>query len=182
MHGQCMDPSLSPLPFHSAEQRVHIYLPFPRPLIPPRFCLSNSSPLMELPILVDCILQLHGILGFIPPLKHAPHHSNSHTFRYIGVTYEGQSVTLEPGGQFELSGAPVETIHKTCAVRIAVMYPIVTDLNWILRAASLMLCRRSTATCTRCVRGLERGGSIPLRALSAWRCPVSCTSVLCDVI
>ena len=35
--------------------------------------------------------------------------------RYIGLTYEGQSVTLEPGGQFELSGAPVETIHKTCA-------------------------------------------------------------------
>ena len=34
--------------------------------------------------------------------------------RYIGVTYEGQSVTLEPGGQFELSGAPVDTIHKTC--------------------------------------------------------------------
>eukprot|EP00195_Chlamydomonas_chlamydogama_P012078 CAMPEP_0202896458 /NCGR_PEP_ID=MMETSP1392-20130828/5462_1 /ASSEMBLY_ACC=CAM_ASM_000868 /TAXON_ID=225041 /ORGANISM="Chlamydomonas chlamydogama, Strain SAG 11-48b" /LENGTH=492 /DNA_ID=CAMNT_0049581827 /DNA_START=127 /DNA_END=1605 /DNA_ORIENTATION=- len=33
----------------------------------------------------------------------------------IGVTQEGQSVTLEPGGQFELSGAPVETIHKTCA-------------------------------------------------------------------
>ena len=24
-------------------------------------------------------------------------------------------MTLEPGGQFELSGAPVETIHKTCA-------------------------------------------------------------------
>jgi glutamate--cysteine ligase len=24
------------------------------------------------------------------------------------------SVTLEPGGQFELSGAPLETIHQTC--------------------------------------------------------------------
>ena len=24
---------------------------------------------------------------------------------------EGQSVTLEPGGQFELSGAPLEDIH-----------------------------------------------------------------------
>ncbi|KAG2425992.1 hypothetical protein HXX76_013363 [Chlamydomonas incerta] len=35
--------------------------------------------------------------------------------RIIGVQMEGQSVTLEPGGQFELSGAPVETIHKTCA-------------------------------------------------------------------
>lgn len=33
----------------------------------------------------------------------------------IGVQLDGQSVTLEPGGQFELSGAPVETIHQTCA-------------------------------------------------------------------
>lgn len=27
---------------------------------------------------------------------------------------DGASVTLEPGGQFELSGAPLETIHQTC--------------------------------------------------------------------
>ena len=25
-----------------------------------------------------------------------------------------QSVSLEPGGQFELSGAPLETVHQTC--------------------------------------------------------------------
>lgn len=28
---------------------------------------------------------------------------------------DGSSVTLEPGGQIELSGAPLETIHQTCA-------------------------------------------------------------------
>lgn len=33
----------------------------------------------------------------------------------IGVKLDGQSVTLEPGGQFELSGAPVATLHQTCA-------------------------------------------------------------------
>jgi len=33
----------------------------------------------------------------------------------IGVKMNGQSVTLEPGGQFELSGAPLENIHLTCA-------------------------------------------------------------------
>jgi len=33
----------------------------------------------------------------------------------IGVKQNGQSVTLEPGGQFELSGAPTESIHETCA-------------------------------------------------------------------
>jgi glutamate--cysteine ligase len=27
----------------------------------------------------------------------------------------GGAITLEPGGQFELSGAPVETVHQTCA-------------------------------------------------------------------
>lgn len=26
-----------------------------------------------------------------------------------------QSISLEPGGQFELSGAPLETVHQTCA-------------------------------------------------------------------
>jgi len=27
---------------------------------------------------------------------------------------DGASITLEPGGQFELSGAPLETLHQTC--------------------------------------------------------------------
>jgi glutamate--cysteine ligase len=33
----------------------------------------------------------------------------------IGLKKDGASVSLEPGGQFELSGAPLETIHQTCA-------------------------------------------------------------------
>ena len=32
----------------------------------------------------------------------------------IGLKGGGASVSLEPGGQFELSGAPLETIHQTC--------------------------------------------------------------------
>ncbi len=32
----------------------------------------------------------------------------------IGLTKDGANVSLEPGGQLELSGAPVETIHQTC--------------------------------------------------------------------
>jgi glutamate--cysteine ligase len=35
--------------------------------------------------------------------------------KIIGCELDGQSVTLEPGGQFELSGAPVSTLHQTCA-------------------------------------------------------------------
>ena len=32
----------------------------------------------------------------------------------IGLTKGGANVSLEPGGQLELSGAPLETIHQTC--------------------------------------------------------------------
>ena len=34
--------------------------------------------------------------------------------KLIGLTKDGANVSLEPGGQLELSGAPVETIHHTC--------------------------------------------------------------------
>ncbi len=32
----------------------------------------------------------------------------------IGLVKDGANVSLEPGGQLELSGAPLETIHQTC--------------------------------------------------------------------
>ena len=32
----------------------------------------------------------------------------------IALTQNGASITLEPGGQFELSGAPLENMHQTC--------------------------------------------------------------------
>ena len=33
----------------------------------------------------------------------------------IGAAMNGASLSLEPGGQFELSGAALKTIHETCA-------------------------------------------------------------------
>jgi glutamate--cysteine ligase len=33
----------------------------------------------------------------------------------IGLSQAGASLSLEPGGQFELSGAPLKTVHETCA-------------------------------------------------------------------
>jgi glutamate--cysteine ligase len=33
----------------------------------------------------------------------------------IGLSQNGASISLEPGGQFELSGAPLENVHETCA-------------------------------------------------------------------
>ncbi len=32
----------------------------------------------------------------------------------IGLSQDGAAISLEPGGQFELSGAPLKTIHETC--------------------------------------------------------------------
>jgi glutamate--cysteine ligase len=32
----------------------------------------------------------------------------------IALGRDGANITLEPGGQFELSGAPLETLHQTC--------------------------------------------------------------------
>ncbi len=34
--------------------------------------------------------------------------------KLIGLQKDGANVSLEPGGQLELSGAPLETIHETC--------------------------------------------------------------------
>ncbi len=34
--------------------------------------------------------------------------------KIIGLLKDGANVSLEPGGQLELSGAPLETIHETC--------------------------------------------------------------------
>jgi glutamate--cysteine ligase len=33
----------------------------------------------------------------------------------IGLSQSGASISLEPGGQFELSGAPLKSVHQTCA-------------------------------------------------------------------
>jgi glutamate--cysteine ligase len=33
----------------------------------------------------------------------------------IALTQQDENITLEPGGQFELSGAPLKTIHETCS-------------------------------------------------------------------
>ena len=34
--------------------------------------------------------------------------------KLIGLIKDGANVSLEPGGQLELSGAPLETVHQTC--------------------------------------------------------------------
>jgi len=44
--------------------------------------------------------------------------------KIVGCSLDGQSVTLEPGGQLELSGAPVRTLHETCAETNSHLYQV----------------------------------------------------------
>ncbi|MGL5446139.1 MAG: glutamate--cysteine ligase [Rhabdaerophilum sp.] len=50
---------------------------------------------------------MQGLLGWEPILE------GDHPIGLFDVT-GGGAISLEPGGQFELSGAPLETIHQTC--------------------------------------------------------------------
>ena len=54
-----------------------------------------------------CSKAMEGLLGWEPILDQG---------NIIGLTdpIGGGAISLEPGGQFELSGAPLETIHETC--------------------------------------------------------------------
>lgn len=52
---------------------------------------------------------------------------------------EKQSISLEPGGQFELSGAPVETLHQTCAEVNSHLYQVNWDRYTFLAFAWLVL-------------------------------------------
>jgi len=40
---------------------------------------------------------------------------NVHGHTLIGLQRGGENISLEPGGQFELSGAPLEDVHEVCA-------------------------------------------------------------------
>jgi glutamate--cysteine ligase len=55
---------------------------------------------------------MQHLLGWEPILE------NSNVIGLFDVT-GGGAISLEPGGQFELSGAPVETVHQTCSELMA---------------------------------------------------------------
>src|SRR5690606_32875057 len=50
---------------------------------------------------------MQGLLGWAPIME------GDHPIGLYDVT-GGGDISLEPGGQFELSGAPLETVHQTC--------------------------------------------------------------------
>jgi glutamate--cysteine ligase len=52
--------------------------------------------------LLQTLVDDHGFT----PLREGPH--------LVGVERDGERITLEPGGQLELSGAPLTSLHETC--------------------------------------------------------------------
>ncbi len=71
------------------------------------YCKDNHKPIPyagERSILA--VLEgLRDVHGWAPVLEEG---------NLIGLEKDGANVSLEPGGQLELSGAPLETIHETC--------------------------------------------------------------------
>ncbi|MFN4098904.1 MAG: glutamate--cysteine ligase, partial [Pararhodobacter sp.] len=71
------------------------------------YCTDDLLPLpYEGPRSIRMVLEgLRDRFGWAPVLEGD---------KLIGLTLNGANVSLEPGGQLELSGAPLETIHQTC--------------------------------------------------------------------
>jgi len=63
------------------------------------------------PLPYDGTPGIRALLDGLTRFGWEPHLENGNP---IALTMDGQSITLEPGGQFELSGAPLENIHETC--------------------------------------------------------------------
>ncbi len=71
------------------------------------YCLETKSPLPY-----DGPRSIHAMLtGLRDRFGWAPVEEAGNI---IGLQKDGANVSLEPGGQLELSGAPLETIHQTC--------------------------------------------------------------------
>jgi len=71
------------------------------------FCIDSLKP-----VPYEGERSIHAILTAISAFGWTPMMEGD---TIIGLTKDGQSVTLEPGGQLELSGAMRKTLHETCA-------------------------------------------------------------------
>ncbi|WP_290689938.1 MULTISPECIES: glutamate--cysteine ligase [unclassified Haematobacter] len=64
------------------------------------------------PLPYDGERSIHALLKGLQRFGWAPVEEQG---KLIGLSRDGASVSLEPGGQFELSGAPLATVHETAA-------------------------------------------------------------------
>ena len=88
------------------------------------FRLDDLRPLeYDGPQGIEAMLAGLARFGWRPILEHG---------RLIALEQDGASITLEPAGQLELSGAPLETIHDTCceaASHLSEMKAVAHDLG-----------------------------------------------------
>ena len=56
----------------------------------------------------------HGIRAMLQGMQRFDWQPVEEGGHLIALGRQGASITLEPGGQFELSGAPLENLHETC--------------------------------------------------------------------
>ncbi|WP_418152183.1 glutamate--cysteine ligase [Litorimonas sp. RW-G-Af-16] len=71
------------------------------------FCKAKNKPLPY-----DGPCSIKAMLEGLQRFEWEPVVENNYL---VALKRDGASVSLEPGGQLELSGAPIETIHQTCA-------------------------------------------------------------------
>ena len=57
----------------------------------------------------------HGIRAMLDGMKRFGWEGIYEGEHIIGLKQAGGAISLEPGGQFELSGAPLRSLHETCA-------------------------------------------------------------------
>src|ERR1700693_3424635 len=78
------------------------------------FTLNDHRPVpYEGPRSIRALLDgMHDLLGWDPIME------GDNIIGMFDVTHGG-AISLEPGGQFELSGAPVENVHQTCSELMA---------------------------------------------------------------
>src|SRR5215813_13868947 len=78
------------------------------------FTIADRRPVpYEGPRSIQALLEgMQLLLGWEPIIE------GPHIIGLFDVT-GGGAITLEPGGQFELSGAPVTTVHRTCSELMA---------------------------------------------------------------
>jgi glutamate--cysteine ligase len=73
-----------------------------------KFCFYEDS--FE-PVSYEGPRSIKALLEGLVQFGWQPIHEGGHI---IGLTLDSGSISLEPGGQFELSGAPLNNVHETC--------------------------------------------------------------------